>query len=68
MVSRVDLLQVADLTPNIGLQWYFFQEMFAHFRPFWHFVFHAAAAAMVGYCSMTACWHGACRRYEHGAD
>ena len=46
-VSRVDLLQVADLTPNIGLQWYFFQEMFAHFRPFWHFVYHAAAAAMV---------------------
>lgn len=40
-------LQVADLTPNIGLHWYFFSEMFAHFRPFWHFVFHAAAAALV---------------------
>lgn len=41
------VLTVADLTPNIGLHWYFFSEMFAHFRPFWHFVFHAAAAALV---------------------
>ena len=37
--------QGRDLTPNIGLHWYFFSEMFAHFAPFWHFVFHAAAAA-----------------------
>lgn len=41
-------VQVDDLTPNVGLHWYFFAEMFAVFRPFWHFVFHALAGAMVG--------------------
>jgi GPI transamidase subunit PIG-U len=25
--SSAHVLQVADLSPNIGLQWYFFQEM-----------------------------------------
>jgi len=33
------LLQVSDLTPNIGLFWYFFTEMFDHFRAFFLVVF-----------------------------
>lgn len=32
-------LSVPDLTPNIGLFWYFFAEMFEHFRLFFLFVF-----------------------------
>ncbi len=28
-----------DLTPNPGLWWYFFTEMFEHFRPFYLIVF-----------------------------
>jgi hypothetical protein len=28
-----------DLTPNPGLWWYFFTEMFEHFRPFYLMVF-----------------------------
>jgi len=28
-----------DLTPNPGLWWYFFTEMFEHFRPFYLVVF-----------------------------
>lgn len=28
-----------DLTPNPGLWWYFFTEMFDHFRPFYLVVF-----------------------------
>jgi hypothetical protein len=28
-----------DLTPNIGLFWYYFTEAFMHFRPFFIFVF-----------------------------
>ena len=27
-------LSLPDLTPNPGLWWYFFTEMFDHFRPF----------------------------------
>ncbi|TNM89227.1 hypothetical protein fugu_005482 [Takifugu bimaculatus] len=33
------ILSVPDLTPNIGLFWYFFAEMFEHFRLFFLFVF-----------------------------
>jgi phosphatidylinositol glycan class U len=40
-------VQLDDLTPNIGLHWYFFAEMFEVFRPLWHFVFGAMAAAAV---------------------
>ncbi len=29
-----------DLTPNMGLWWYFFAEIFEHFRLFFLFVFH----------------------------
>jgi len=40
------LLGVRDYTPNIGLFWYFFMEMFDAFRPFFRFVFHSHAAFM----------------------
>jgi phosphatidylinositol glycan class U len=32
-------LTVSDLTPNLGLCWYFFIEMFDQFRPFFLVVF-----------------------------
>lgn len=37
-------LIVQDLTPNIGLYWYFFIEMFDHFRNFFLLVFQAHLA------------------------
>ncbi|KAK9899723.1 PIG-U-domain-containing protein [Cystobasidium minutum MCA 4210] len=37
-------LVVQDLTPNIGLYWYFFIEMFDHFRNFFLLVFQAHLA------------------------
>lgn len=40
-VSAYVGLQVGDLTPNIGLFWYFFSEIFSGFRLFFLFVFHA---------------------------
>lgn len=36
-------LSVPDLTPNIGIFWYFFTEVFDHFRSFFVFVFQAHA-------------------------
>ncbi|KAI5451953.1 hypothetical protein NCC49_001253 [Naganishia albida] len=33
------ILSVSDLTPNVGLSWYFFTEMFDHFRRFFTGVF-----------------------------
>ena len=36
-------LQVSDLTPNMGLFWYFFTEMFEHFRMFFLWVFQLNA-------------------------
>ena len=35
----VTRLTLPDLTPNPGLWWYFFTEMFDHFRPFFLMVF-----------------------------
>ncbi|KAF8320711.1 cell division cycle protein 91 [Clavulina sp. PMI_390] len=35
------VLLLPDLTPNPGLWWYFFTEMFDHFRPFFLMVFTA---------------------------
>jgi len=32
-------LTLPDLTPNCGFWWYFFTEMFDHFRPFFLMVF-----------------------------
>ncbi|EKM51883.1 uncharacterized protein PHACADRAFT_177290 [Phanerochaete carnosa HHB-10118-sp] len=33
------VMTLPDLTPNVGLWWYFFTEMFDHFRPFFLMVF-----------------------------
>jgi len=35
-------LGVSDLTPNVGMWWYFVTEMFDHFRPFFVGVFHVS--------------------------
>ncbi|KAI1285349.1 Phosphatidylinositol glycan anchor biosynthesis class U protein [Halotydeus destructor] len=37
------LLTVPDLTPNIGVYWYFFTEMFDHFRSFFLWTFQINA-------------------------
>ena len=34
------LQRADDLSPNMGLWWYFFAEIFDHFRAFFLFVFH----------------------------
>jgi len=36
------ILGIVDLTPNVGLSWYFFTEMFDHFRPFFTMVFQVS--------------------------
>ncbi|XP_024383884.1 uncharacterized protein [Physcomitrium patens] len=41
------MLTVDDLTPNLGLFWYFFTEVFDFFRNFFLMVFHANIAFMV---------------------
>ncbi|KAL2913387.1 hypothetical protein HK105_207132 [Polyrhizophydium stewartii] len=38
---------VTDLTPNVGLFWYFFIEMFDQFRTFFLVVFHITAVVFV---------------------
>lgn len=40
-------LTVKDLTPNIGLFWYFFTEVFSHFRYFFLFCFQLHCFAYV---------------------
>lgn len=40
-------LFLEDLTPNIGLWWYFFTEVFTEFQPFFLFVFHSFALILV---------------------
>lgn len=42
------VLAVRDLTPNIGLFWYFFTEVFSHFRHYFLFAFqlHCFAYAL----------------------
>lgn len=40
-------LSVEDLTPNVGVFWYFFTHMFANLRPFFAFVLHSQAALFV---------------------
>ena len=37
--SLSNRLSLPDLTPNPGLWWYFFTEMFDHFRPFFLMAF-----------------------------
>jgi len=39
MNSYVNVFMVQDLTPNIGLFWYFFMEVFPHFRNFFIFAY-----------------------------
>ncbi|GAA6007198.1 hypothetical protein JCM10207_001543 [Rhodosporidiobolus poonsookiae] len=41
------ILTIPDLTPNIGLAWYFFIEMFDHFRAFFLVVFALHPVAYV---------------------
>lgn len=41
------ILSVPDLTPNIGLHWYFATEMFDHFRSFFVAVFQMHTAVYV---------------------
>jgi GPI-anchor transamidase subunit U len=41
VIDILGRLTVPDLTPNVGLWWYFFTEMFDHFRSFFLMVFTA---------------------------
>jgi hypothetical protein len=43
----VSSVSVADLTPNVGFSWYFFIEMFDHFRSFFLAVFQLHLVAYV---------------------
>ena len=43
--DRSPRLTLPDLTPNTGLWWYFFTEMFDHFRPFFLVVFSVSSCA-----------------------
>jgi len=36
----------SDLTPNVGMWWYFVTEMFDHFRPFFVGVFHVSTCVL----------------------
>ncbi|CAK9278821.1 unnamed protein product [Sphagnum jensenii] len=41
------ILTVEDLSPNLGVFWYFFTEVFNFFRPFFIMVFHSNIVFMV---------------------
>eukprot|EP00249_Psilotum_nudum_P016381 c25796_g1_i1 orf=393-1865(+) len=41
------ILTVEDLSPNLGVFWYFFTEVFDFFRPFFLLVFHANILFMI---------------------
>lgn len=41
------ILTVEDLSPNLGVFWYFFTEVFDFFRPFFLLVFHANVLFMI---------------------
>lgn len=43
MLFSICSLSVPDLTPNMGVFWYFFTEMFEHFRTFFICVFQINA-------------------------
>ncbi|XP_014670675.1 PREDICTED: apoptotic protease-activating factor 1-like [Priapulus caudatus] len=43
LISSIAKFYVPDLTPNQGLFWYFFTEMFEHFREFFIWVFQINA-------------------------
>eukprot|EP00123_Amoebidium_parasiticum_P010551 comp20179_c0_seq1/m.25023 comp20179_c0_seq1/g.25023 ORF comp20179_c0_seq1/g.25023 comp20179_c0_seq1/m.25023 type:complete len:427 (-) comp20179_c0_seq1:162-1442(-) len=42
------ILAVPDLTPNVGLYWYYFLEMFDHFRLFFLWVFQLHVLVYIG--------------------
>jgi len=46
--SSGEILMVRELTPNVGLWWYFFTELFDRFRLFFIVIFHAHIALYVG--------------------
>ena len=46
---------VVDLTPNLGIHWYLFAHIFAHFRTFFLVVFHAFPAFL---CVLTLARYG----------
>jgi hypothetical protein len=60
-------LGVSDLTPNVGMWWYFITEMFDHFRPFFLGVFHVSCFGqtqlMFSYISLCMSL-----RYVYGSD
>lgn len=39
VLTNLRRFALPDLTPNVGLWWYFFTEMFDHFRSFFLMVF-----------------------------
>lgn len=49
------ILTVEDLSPNLGLFWYFFTEVFDFFRPFFLLVFHANVLFLI--LPLTICLH-----------
>eukprot|EP00775_Hariotina_reticulata_P006461 gene6461-6689_t len=50
-VTRFTLL-LEDLTPNLGLYWYFFTELFEAFRPFFLFVFNSFSVVLSVPCAI----------------
>jgi phosphatidylinositol glycan class U len=47
VLTRRAAQRVDDLSPNMGLWWYFFAEIFEHFRAFFIFVFHAQSILLL---------------------
>ncbi len=43
----INSILTADLTPNLGLWWYFFMEIFDHFRDFFLLTFNVHLACYV---------------------
>jgi hypothetical protein len=41
------VLLLRDLTPNMGMWWYFFTEVFTEFQPFFLFVFHSFSLSLL---------------------
>ena len=44
-LTNMSRLTTCSLRPTVGLNWYFFAEMFDHFRPFFLMVFSVRAFA-----------------------
>jgi len=54
--DRSPRLTLPDLTPNTGLWWYFFTEMFDHFRPFFLVVFSVSICARKPFVLTHSCF------------